>query len=521
MSKSTWKPLNALAPLAAPPRVKVMATAAGAGAGSRKGPETATSARGEADSQLNKAWTMSAVVKGIEPSVRQDVASRPTGHQSRPFAVESIRPSEPKLAAEKLLKEIPAPPVTPVASAVSYLLMEPTVIELPVMGELVPLPISKLSRPAKTTHESTLGLVQGLMPIIKPASSLKPQAYTREKTHAETALREKSTPRKRSGFALFWSKAPADLKWITLSLPVILCVWFFTATKAQRNAIIAGKPATELAGMASPVIEPVAVAQTVEAVKETPVPVEKAPAPQKQNEAVVAFPKSVEPTPEVTAKPAASSFSAGMEKFQKNLKLRASVAFEEDFHSGLSQWSGRRNWASSWGYDSTGLVRAGQMAIYKPSENLTDYYFEITTSLDRRSVGWIYRAKDLENYYASRLVVTRPGPVPTIALERYAVINGKATKVQQIAIPTSSRGDTIFTIAVQATGNTFTTYWQGQIVDSYSDDKLSSGGVGLYAPRGEESRIFRVSVTHNNDWFGRLCSMLAPTDTKTSGSVTQ
>ena len=272
--------------------------------------------------------------------------------------------------------------------------------------------------------------------------------------------------------------------------------------------------------MVSPITEPVAEAQAVEPVKQEAVPVEKVPVPQKQMEAIVS-PNSVVPAPEVVEKSATNSFSAGLERFKQNLKLRASVALEEDFHSGLSQWAGRKNWASSWGYDSTGLVRAGQMAIYKPSENLTDYYFEITTSLDRRSVGWIYRAKDLENYYASRLVVTRPGPVPTIALERYAVINGKPGKIQHISIPTSSRGDSVFSIAVQATGNTFTTYWQGQIIDSYSDDKLSSGGVGLYAPRGEESRIFRISLTHNNDWFGRLCSMLAPPDPKTSGSVTQ
>ena len=78
---------------------------------------------------------------------------------------------------------------------------------------------------------------------------------------------------------------------------------------------------------------------------------------------------------------------------------------------------------------------------------------------------------------------------------------------------------TDFTVAVDVSGNSFTTSVQGQIVDSFNDDRFKSGGVGLFALKGEESRIYRISLTHNNDFFGRLCAMIAPYETISSGGI--
>ena len=207
------------------------------------------------------------------------------------------------------------------------------------------------------------------------------------------------------------------------------------------------------------------------------------------------------------------------DKFKQRVAFRSAIAHEEDFHSGLSQWGGRKGWANTWSYDRTGLVRVGQLALFSPSMSMIDYHFEVTASLDRQSMGWVFRSLDLNNYYAGRLVITRPGPVPTVSLERYAVIGGRKMKSQFIPVPITHRGDTIFTISVDVAGNSFTTSVQGQIVDSFTDDKFKFGGVGLFSGRGEESRVFRVSLTHNNDTFGRLCALIAPYETISSGSV--
>ena len=59
-------------------------------------------------------------------------------------------------------------------------------------------------------------------------------------------------------------------------------------------------------------------------------------------------------------------------------------------------------------------------------------------------------------------------------------------------------------------GNQFTTYLQGQLIDTFTDDRLKEGGVGFYSPRGDKSYLRWVQVKHQYDYIGRLCALLAP-----------
>ncbi len=45
--------------------------------------------------------------------------------------------------------------------------------------------------------------------------------------------------------------------------------------------------------------------------------------------------------------------------------------------------------------------------------------------IDQKAMGWAFRAEDLNNYYAMKFVVVKPGPLPLVRIVRYAVINGK------------------------------------------------------------------------------------------------
>ncbi len=46
--------------------------------------------------------------------------------------------------------------------------------------------------------------------------------------------------------------------------------------------------------------------------------------------------------------------------------------------------------------------------------------------IDKKALSWVVRAADFDNYYVVKLVVLKPGPLPTIGVTRYAVVNGKA-----------------------------------------------------------------------------------------------
>jgi hypothetical protein len=67
-------------------------------------------------------------------------------------------------------------------------------------------------------------------------------------------------------------------------------------------------------------------------------------------------------------------------------------------------------------------------------------------------------------------------------------------------------------VAVDVKGNHFSASIDGEEVDSWSDDVLPAGGVGFFAEAGERSRLYWMKLTKNDDWLGRVCSMLDGSD---------
>jgi len=194
----------------------------------------------------------------------------------------------------------------------------------------------------------------------------------------------------------------------------------------------------------------------------------------------------------------------------QTISERAAVAYADDFRSGLDAWQSRSNLTRSWSYDVSGFVRPGPLAIFKPTVDLSDYRFEFLEEIDQKAMGWAFRAQDLNNYYAMKFVVVKPGPLPIVHIVRYAVINGKEGPHVDKPLPMTVRSDSLYRIQVNAHGGDFTIMAQGQVVDFWSDNRLSHGGVGFFCNRGERARLRWVEVSHQYDALGRLCAYLAP-----------
>jgi hypothetical protein len=189
---------------------------------------------------------------------------------------------------------------------------------------------------------------------------------------------------------------------------------------------------------------------------------------------------------------------------------RAAVAYSDDFRSGLDAWESRSNLTRTWSYDAAGFVRPGPLAVFKPTVDLSDYRFEFLGEIDQKAMGWAFRAQDLNNYYAMKFVVVRPGPLPLVHMVRYAVIDGKEGAHVDKPLPITVRADMLYRIQVNARGGDFTIMAQGQVVDFWSDNRLQHGGVGFFCNRGERARLRWVEVSHQYDALGRLCAYLAP-----------
>jgi len=209
--------------------------------------------------------------------------------------------------------------------------------------------------------------------------------------------------------------------------------------------------------------------------------------------------------------PAVAQFiSTGWSAARQGIAARAGVELFDDFRSGLSAWEGRENWAQTWSYDDAGFVRTGALGLFTPSLGMSDYDLEFLGRIEKKALNWVVRAQDANNYYAFKLVITRPGPLPSLALVRYAVLHGKEGPRTQVPVPLVVRNDTLFRIRTIVRGSSFTTMVQGVVVDTWSDDRLSRGGIGFFSSKGEQSLFRWVTVTHQYDTVGKLCAFLAP-----------
>ena len=181
----------------------------------------------------------------------------------------------------------------------------------------------------------------------------------------------------------------------------------------------------------------------------------------------------------------------------------------DDFQSGLDNWQGSGP-GPSWSYDRTGFIRPRALGIYTPSTPLSDYAFEFLAKIDQRAISWVFRARDLNNYYAMKLVDTSGGVMPQMALVHYAVIEGREGPKKEVPLPLSVSKDTLFRIRMDIQGPHFSVQVQGGVVDYWKDSRLKAGGVGFFSGRGEESRVRWIQVTHQDDMLGKLCAFLAP-----------
>jgi len=145
-------------------------------------------------------------------------------------------------------------------------------------------------------------------------------------------------------------------------------------------------------------------------------------------------------------------------------------------------------WITDWGADP-GVRRQRQISVLRPSLNLTDYRMQFQGQIDTKALGWVFRAMDPKNFYVTKLEIVKPGINPAVALVRFAVINGEEEPRSQFPLTMPVRLDTMYKIRFDVVGNHFTTWVQDQKVDDWTDDRLKTGGVGLYSERGERSSL--------------------------------
>ena len=195
---------------------------------------------------------------------------------------------------------------------------------------------------------------------------------------------------------------------------------------------------------------------------------------------------------------------------RSTISRRAAVELTDTFHGGMEFWNAApQRWAPGWSRHPDGYVRTGQLALYRPSAVYSNYRLEFFAQIESKSMGWVVRARDLQNYYAMKFTVVDPGLRPVIAMVHYPVVGGKKGHSVEVPLSIMVHNDTPYHVAVEVKGNRVITSIEGQEVDRWTDDTLESGGVGFFSEPGERARLYWMKLAANDDLLGRICAYLS------------
>jgi hypothetical protein len=194
------------------------------------------------------------------------------------------------------------------------------------------------------------------------------------------------------------------------------------------------------------------------------------------------------------------------------VRQRAPVTLHADFHSDLSDWSATalrgttkiddpRDWISA---NRPELVLPGSLRIWKRSESLSNYQMEFQGEVEKKSLSWAFRASDADNYYASKVVITKPGPLPNASLIRYAVLNGREWDRVQLPLPVTLERGVDYRVRMSVQDDHFIAYLNGRVISSWTDQRLSRGGVGFFADEDDGQQVSWVSISERDSFMGRM-----------------
>jgi hypothetical protein len=213
-------------------------------------------------------------------------------------------------------------------------------------------------------------------------------------------------------------------------------------------------------------------------------------------------PKSVSPMPDANLHGGPS----GVGQMLSNL-IQSTTAgtLREDFRQGLVNWEGLKQASADWSAIG-GEVHPAALRVWKPSTSLSNYEMEFMGRIDRKSMDWAFRAPDLRNYYATKLVITKPGPLPNAGLVRFIVLDGRERERVELPLPLTLERGTDYRVRVSVRGDHFLTSVNGQLVSSWTDNRLSRGGVGFFSEDGESAVVKWVSLSERDSFLARLVS---------------
>jgi len=190
------------------------------------------------------------------------------------------------------------------------------------------------------------------------------------------------------------------------------------------------------------------------------------------------------------------------------IRSSAPVTLHEDLHGGFGDWAtlALRNTVDDPrnSLTSPDISKLGSLRLWTKSVALQNYQMEFQGQVEKRSLSWAVRASDQNNYYATKLVITKPGPSPNASLVHYTIMNGREydplTEATQVTLEKGKN----YRVRVSVQDDHFNTYLDGQLIGHWSDRRLHRGGVGFFVDEQDPQEVAWVNVSERDSFLGRM-----------------
>ena len=213
------------------------------------------------------------------------------------------------------------------------------------------------------------------------------------------------------------------------------------------------------------------------------------------------------------------------------IRARAPITLHQDLHNGWPDWSSALDSTTRQPVDDPRQVDdtsdfgssfgSGAPLIWKRSTALQNYQMEFDGQIEKQKpeLG-AFRASDAKNYYATKILITKPGPLPNAGLVRYVVMNGHEWDRVQLPLPLTLERGGNYRVRVSVQDDHFITYLNGQVISSWSDKRLHRGGVGFFDDADDKQKVEWVNLSERDSFLGRMLAhfslILTPAVTSSS-----
>ena len=159
------------------------------------------------------------------------------------------------------------------------------------------------------------------------------------------------------------------------------------------------------------------------------------------------------------------------------------------------------------------------LTLYEPSRSESDYRMEFSWVPDAAGVGWVFRARDANNYYAARLSLEQRGAESVLVAEHFGVLDGTENAHSRKLIPlqsatarntTAQSTTTLIKVHMDAVGSSFKLFVDDNLADSWTGARLNSGALGFYDDGDQLPKLLALSFTFIDNSVSRTAVVPLP-----------